>query len=250
MNKKGWLMTIAVTGFLIAVYILMQKEIVAKDSIGGSYYGNSEIKLMKAYQEGDEMLFNLEYFSREAFQRSLLRLGEKAGWSDFNDIPKQCFIKGFILLADYCKPDLRGQLKKEFMSNFNELISNFKKENNRYVLFSDDEVVVTDSFIEGKSQNPVVFESVNKGDGAWVSINPQFKIEINRFKIFTDFWNTIKICLSNKDLINMENCLKLYKFQVISKDIGGYYLLTVDTKEKIFYRGDVMPIEIRFIVQK
>ncbi len=238
-------MTIAVTGFLIAVYILMEYGIVAKDTMSGAYYGSNEAKLIQLYQEGDEMKFNLEYFGNEAFKRSLLRLGEKAGWSKSNEIPSNCFIDNLAVLAlDVCRPDLKRQLKIEFMRSFNELVNDFK-----YAEFTDDEIGVSDSFIAGEKKKDVKFSIKQDKNVEWNIIKPRFKIEIKDFRLITDVWDKIDSC-NLKSNINLIDCLKGYGFKIVTRDFGKYLFVTIDTGKKFFYKGEIKTLEVNFAVEK
>ena len=243
-------MTIAVVGFLLSVYFMMEYEILGKDTIDGRYYGNTEVKLIRIYQEGDEMGFNLNYFSGEAFKKSLLRLSEKAGWSKTEGLPDQCLVNGVVLLQDYCRPDLRGQLKIEFMNNFNELINEFKKENNKYGAFNDEEVIVSGSFIEGKSKKEVLFENLNDKNKVWSKRKVGFRVEIKDFEVFERIWGAANKCSLSVDDLELKNCFKNNGFNAVTKDLGGYYLVLLDTGKRIFYLGQPKIFEIKFLVQK
>ncbi len=246
MHKKGWMMTIAAVGFLIAIFFLIDYRIIAKDTLGGVYYGGSEAKLIKIYQKADEMSFNLNYFGSEAYKKSLWGLSDKAGWSKSYDIPNGCFINGFVLGVNKCRPDLREQLKKEFLENFNELINNYAKEDKKYKVFEDKEVIITDNSIEGEKE---AIRLINETEeiNVWVDIKPSFKVDLNDFDLFKNIWLSIEKCsIPNKFV----DCFKSegYKFNI--KDLGGYFLIDINTGKSIFYRGEIKPLNIKFLVHK
>src|SRR3989344_533493 len=245
MHKKGWMMTIAAVVFLITIFFLIDYQIIAKDTLGGVYYGGSEVKLIKIYQKADEMNLNLNYFGSEAYKKSLWQLSEKAGWSKSYDMPSGCFVDGFVLGVNKCRPDLREQLKKEFLENFNELINNYAKEDKKYKVFEDKEIIVTDNSIEGEKE---AIRLINESDDlkVWVDAIPSFKIDFNELVLFKNIWWGIDQCSIGKFV----DCFKSKGFRFNTRALGGYFLIEVDTGKNIFYRGEIKPINVKFLVSK
>ncbi|MBI4155013.1 hypothetical protein HY498_02935 [Candidatus Woesearchaeota archaeon] len=242
MNKKGFLMIIASIGFIVAIFLLIEYQVTSKGTLGKNYYGSDEVRLLKLYQIGDEINFNLNYFALEAYKRSLLRLGKNGGWSKLSEP---------IGTKTSSKPDFKGELKKEFLKNLNDLIIDFKNLN--YKEFEEKEVQITDK-ITGKGKSVEIFD---EDKDIWFKIEPEFSIELKDFNFFEDsfrLFGLIRDCVK-VEKTNLNKCLNnspfdLSRLNVSFDDKMDYVIVMVDAGKKLFYRGDVETFEIKYVVKR
>jgi len=242
MNKKGFLMVIASIGFIVAIFLLIEYQVTSKGILGGNFYGSNEVSLLKLYQIGDEVNFNLDYFALESYKRSLFRLGENGGWSRLSEP---------IGTKTSSKPDFKSELKKEFLKNLNDLIIGFKNPN--YKEFEEKEIQVTDK-LTGKGKSIEIFD---EDKDIWYSFEPGFSIELKDFNFFEDsfrLFGLISECIKT-ERVDINKCLDnipfdLTRLRVSFDDKMDYVIIQINTGKKFFYRGDVETFEIKYVVKR